>query len=147
MSLIKWNPARNLDLFGDFDSLMNDFFYNPRRRFNADNAGWSPRMDVIERDGEYELSAELPGMEKKDIDVSVKDGVLTISGEKKYESEKNDDNCYCSERRYGKFERSFRMSNDISADDIKAEYKNGILTLRVKKVDKPEEVSHKIAIK
>ena len=148
MSLMKWNPHNSLGLFRDFDSIMNDFFYRPSR-FSGSNeaASWTPRVDVVERNGEYELLAELPGLEKKDISVSMKDGVLTISGEKKYEDEKSEDNYYCCERRYGKFERSFRMSKDVEADQIKAEYKNGVLSLKVPKVEKTEPASTRIEIK
>ena len=148
MALIKWNPVNSMDLFGDFDSMMNDFFFRPSRLMkHSDVSNWRPRIDVLEKEKEYQVVAELPGLDKNDINVSVKDDVLTISGEKKFEEHKNEENYFCCERRFGKFERSFRMADRIEADKIKAEFKNGILKLSVPKVEIPEPESTRIQIK
>lgn len=147
MSLIKWNPVNRFDLFDDFNSMFNSFFNRPERIWTEKDASWSPRVDVVEKDKTYELSAELPGLDKKDINITVKDNVLTISGEKKYEEKQEKDNYYCVERRYGKFERSFRMADKVDNDQVSAEFKNGVLTLSIPKVDEPDPVSSKIEIK
>ena len=148
MSLIKWNPMSSMDLFRDFDDMMNDFFFRPTRmeRF-SEGANWRPRIDVMEKEKEYEVIAELPGIDKKDITVSIKEDVLTISGEKRFAEQKEGENYFCSERSFGKFERSFRMSDKIESDKIKAEYKNGVLTLSIPKIEKPEPVGTTIEIK
>ena len=147
MSLIKWNPAHNMDFFRDFDSIMNDFFLRPERSARQSNPmSWSPRIDILEKDNEFQVLAELPGVDKKDIEISVKENVLTISGEKKYEG-KNEDEFYCCERGFGKFERSFRMADRIESDNIKAEYKNGVLTLSIPKIETPEPAGTRIEIK
>lgn len=147
MSLIKWNPKHNMDFFRDFDSIMNDFFYSPARLSRQSGGlNWSPRIDIFEKDSEIQVLAELPGIDKKDIDISVKENVLTISGEKKFEDKKEEE-YYCCERGYGKFERSFRMADRIESENIKAEYKNGVLKLSIPKVDPPESASARIEIK
>ena len=147
MSLIKWNPANSMEFFRDFDSMFEDFFRSPSRIMQGSETVWTPRIDVLEKEKEYHLIAELPGMDKKDIDITVKDDVLTISGEKKAEEKQEDQNYYSCERRYGKFERSFRMAGEVDVSNVKAEYKNGVLTLSVPKIEKPEPASTQIQIK
>ncbi|MBV17858.1 MAG: heat-shock protein Hsp20 [Thalassospira sp.] len=99
----------------------------------------SPRIDVHETDDHIELSAELPGVEQSDVDVSVLEGVLTVTGEKKTTRESNE-GARVVERRYGSFKRSFRLPDTIDADNIAASFKNGVLTLTLPKVveEKPE---------
>jgi len=147
MSLIKWNPANEMGLFRDFDSIFNDFFLHPSRVTSHGDVNWAPRVDVVDKKDHFQLIAELPGLDKKDIDISVKDDVLTISGEKKVEESKEKDNYYCCERRFGKFERSFRIAENVDAGKISAEYKNGVLTVSVPKTEEKEALSKKIAIK
>ena len=147
MAIVKWNPARSFDLFGDFDSLISGFCNRPMRMFRDQETVLAPRIDVIEHEKAYELRAELPGVDKKDIDISVKDDVLTISGEKKHEENKEGENYYCCERRFGSFERSFRMADEMDTNNITAEYKNGVLKVTVPKADVPESKSTKIQIK
>lgn len=148
MSLIKWNPVNSMDLFRDFDSMLNDAFFRPSGPMRRpENVNWRPRIDVLEKETAYEVVAELPGMEKKNISVSVKDDVLTISGEKKLEKQKEEDNYFCCERSFGKFERSFRMADRIEAGKITAEYTDGVLKLTVPKIEAPEPASQKIEIK
>ncbi|WP_417804200.1 Hsp20/alpha crystallin family protein [Thalassospira lucentensis] len=99
----------------------------------------SPRIDVHEAEDHIELSAELPGVEQDDVDVSVLEGVLTVTGEKKSTRESND-GARVVERSYGHFKRSFRLPETIDADKIAASFKNGVLTLTLPKVveEKPE---------
>ena len=89
------------------------------------------------------MKAELPGLEKKDIQISVKDDLLTVSGERKYEKEKKGARYRRIERAYGKFQRSFRLPEDAQAGEIKASYKNGILNLHIPKTEekKPVEIA------
>ena len=100
-------------------------------------------VDVEDTDKAFVVKAELPGMDKKDINVSVKDDVLTISAERKYEKKK--DSYY--ERHYGKFERSFRLDTGINKEDIGAEYKDGVLTVSLNKTVIPKKDTQKIEIK
>lgn len=101
-----------------------------------ENAGsaFTPRVDVHERDKNYEISAELPGVDKKDLHVTYDDGVLTIEAETREErKEEKEGKVIRQERRYGKFMRSFNLGHGIKESDIKANFSNGILTLTVPK--------------
>jgi HSP20 family protein len=145
--LVKWNPRSSLfDTENDFDHAMHSFFnWNyPFHRASTDAVDL--RVDVEENENEYRLDAELPGMKHEDISVTLADNVLTISGEKKSEKEVNENNCHCSERRYGKFSRSFNFSNTVSADKISADYKEGVLTITVPKAEeaKPKQIEIKV---
>lgn len=105
--------------------------------------GSVPAVDVSKTDKVYDITAELPGMAPADVQVKLSDGVLTISGEKKSEKERKDEDAYVSERRYGSFIRSFRLPDDIVADKIEASFTNGILNIKVPrqaKVQPKEEV-------
>ncbi len=93
----------------------------------------TPRMDVSETDKEFEVTAELPGLEEKDVQVNVADGVLTIRGEKKAEKEEKDKNYYLLERSFGSFARSLELPEGVNADDIKASIANGVLKVTVPK--------------
>lgn len=94
---------------------------------------WIPAFDIAENEKEYLISAELPGLEEKDLDITISDGILTVKGEKKRENESNGDAYYCSERYYGSFERRLRIPEAVLADKVGAVYKNGVLTLSMPK--------------
>jgi len=93
----------------------------------------TPRMDVTESDKDYEVTAELPGLEEKDVQVNVADGVLTIRGEKKAEKEEKDKNYHLVERSYGSFSRALELPEGVNPDAIKASIANGVLTVTVPK--------------
>lgn len=109
--------------------------------------GSVPAVDVSKTDKLYEISAELPGMAPADVQVKLSEGVLTISGEKKSEKERKDDDAYVSERRYGSFIRSFRLPDDIAADKIEASFANGILTIKVPRQAKSQPKEEVIPVK
>ena len=99
---------------------------------------WVPAFDVMENEKEYIVEAELPGIDVKDLEVTISDGLLTIRGEKKREREHNEENYYRLERSFGSFHRSFRIPEKILVDKIDATYKNGILKLTLPKAEVPE---------
>jgi HSP20 family protein len=103
-------------------------------------------VDIAEKDKGYEITAELPGMEESDIDVKYADGVLTIKGEKKEEKEEKKKDYYLSERRYGSFQRSFQVPENVAADKIDAKFANGVLTVRLPKSAEAQKNEKKIAI-
>ena len=107
----------------------------------------APRVDVSEDDDGYEIVAEMPGVEEKDVDVTVKDERLTIRGEKKSEREEKKKDYHMTERSFGSFERSFRLPSDIDPDKIKAEFAKGVLTLSLPKTPEAKTQERKIAIK
>jgi len=99
----------------------------------ADAPAWKPRVDVVETEAEFRVAAELPGLEEKDIDVALEDGVLTIRGERKVESEGDDGDVLRVETWRGAFRRSLRLPAAVDADAIKATYRVGILTVTLPK--------------
>jgi HSP20 family protein len=146
-----WRPLEGLRkevdrLFQDFDP---GFWRTPMRHSIFDiepfwrrELSWGavPPVDVVENDRAYEITAELPGLDEKDIAVKYGDGTVTIKGEKKEETEEKKQDFYLSERHFGSFERSFRVPESVDADKIEAKFKNGVLTLVLPK--KPEAQSH-----
>ena len=130
--------------FGDFDDLLEGFF-SPRRFVqNAEGGALVPAIDVSETENEYLIKAEIPGVKKEDVNVSVQDGVLTINAESRYENEeKKDGRLIRQERRYGKYVRSMRLGKDVDPDRVKAEYKDGVLELKLPKLEevKPKKIA------
>ena len=109
--------------------------------------GTVPAVDVAEKDNQYQISAELPGMDQNNIEVTLSNGVLTIKGEKKEEKEESKKDYYLSERRYGSFQRSFQVPEGVDAEKIEANFKNGILTVSLPKTAAAQKDQKKIAIK
>jgi HSP20 family protein len=103
---------------------------------------WVPRLDVSETDKEIEVSADLPGLDKKDIDISLENDILVIKGERKEEFRETDKHVHRMERRYGSFYRSLRLPVDVKSDAIEASFKNGVLKITLPKT---EEARKKIA--
>ena len=153
--LIPWNRNQNMpaprqpDPFVAFrrqmDRMFDDFF----RGFNVPmtgTAGWSvgtwPHVEVSETDNEVKLVAELPGMEEKEIELNFNDGLLTLKGEKKTETNA----AVYSERWHGQFERSFQLGPDVDPDKIKAGFKNGVLTVTAGKRPEAQRQVKRIAI-
>ena len=129
-------PARNLFRF------YNPFFTHQIARTDADRYNWAPSVDVSETADNFEVRAELPGVAKDDLHVSVKDNLLTLSGEKRQEKVDNTQNYLRVERRYGNFQRKFALPPEVKTDDIKAEFSDGVLTLSIPKAEvaKPTKV-------
>ena len=131
MSVIKYNPSRELfKIERDFNSLLQNFihkFKNDREDKDFLEASWSPLSDIIETDDEYKVALDIPGVEKKDIKVSVSNSLLSISGERKEENEVIKSNYYKIEKAYGKYFRSFNLPENIDMQKIDAEFKNGTL--------------------
>lgn len=124
-------PTRNLFRF------YSPFFASQRTRSDADRYNWAPSVDISETDNGFEVRAELPGVAKDDLHVSVKDNLLTLSGEKRQEQVDDTQNYHRVERRYGSFQRRFTLPPEVATDDIKAEFNDGVLTLSI---PKPEAV-------
>jgi HSP20 family protein len=106
----------------------------------------SPLIDVSETDKGVEVTVELPGVDEKDIDVSLANDVLTIKGEKKSETEKTAKDYHLIERAYGAFERSTRLPCEVDASKVKAEFKNGVLKVKLPKTPEAKAKSHKISV-
>lgn len=155
-------PAQTPDVWRSFrtemDRLFDRFagvgFPSLSRMFDGGNGAFetafsvpSPAVDITEDETGYKLSAELPGMAEKDIEVSVVDDTLTIKGEKKQETEKKDENYYLSERSYGSFQRSFVLPDSVDADKIDAAFAKGVLTVTLPKKPEAKVEAKKIEVK
>jgi HSP20 family protein len=142
-------PAPLNRLRDEIDQLFEDFsFARPSRSIFpfATPAALSPAMELAATAGGYELSVELPGLEEKDIDVQFADGILTVAGEKREESEKKDNGYLLSERRYGSFRRQLTLPSDVDPETITAKFEQGVLKLAMKKDERVEGRTRKIKI-
>ncbi len=138
MNLVKWSPWREMPVLQNrFNRLFDDPFFRVGQM--DDDAGmglWNPAVDLYEKDEHFMIKAELPGVDKKDIQIDLQDRILTLSGERTYDNEVKEENYYRRERSYGKFQRAFTLPADVDSDKIKAEFKDGVLQIEV---PKPEE--------
>ena len=146
MSLIKWTPRNTFlspfvgeSMLSDMDRFINSFFSGGLDTNTVRGADWLPAFDVIEKDKEYEVRVEAPGMKKGDFGVTVKDGVLTITGEKRAESSDDRKGYAYRESRQGKFSRSFRLPEEVKEKKVGASYTSGVLSVSVPR-SKPIEV-------
>ena len=133
-------PSLPVRFRGDFESLFDHFFGDglgfPSATQSAP-ANWAPAMDVSETEKDFTIRAEMPGMEAKDVEITLSDRTLTIAGEKSESSERKDGNVRHSERRFGAFQRMVELPETANVESLSANYKNGVLTV---KIDKREEV-------
>jgi HSP20 family protein len=109
-------------------------------------AEWAPLVDISEDDKEYLIKAELPGLKKDDVHISVEKGVLTITGERKFEKEEKDRKHHRVERAYGSFVRTFIVPDDAEADKVAAQFKDGVLTIHIPKSEKakPKQIEVRV---
>ena len=146
MAIVRWDPARELDsLQSEMNRLFDGFFgTGSTTRNGASLRRWIPSMDLVESGDELVLRADLPGMTEDDVAIEIKDNVLTISGERRSENEEKGESFYRAERAFGRFSRSLTLPEGVSPDAVKANFKNGVLEVRV---PKPEERKpHRVAI-
>lgn len=139
--LMEWRPFREVSrLRREMDHLWDDFFGPGRRALQPLEAEWVPVVDVSETADKVVVKAEVPGIDAKDINISVSGDVLTIKGEKKTEREEKEENYHLVERSYGSFSRSLTLPAAADVDKIEASYQNGVLTVTC---PKKEEVKPK----
>ena len=132
MTLIKWQP-KPMNVINDMDTMIHSFFNTDWNFPVRDTRNWSPAVDVKETDNLFILTADIPGLTKKDIKVNVADGKLSISGERTYETDQENDNYHYRERRFGTFDRSFKLPDTVDEEKISASFKNGILIVALPK--------------
>ena len=149
MALVRWRPLNELARIEEEMDRMFDRFFGSSLLEDVDTTPtvWSPDVDIAETKDAFVVTVELPGLNKKDIHVRYKDGMLTIEGERKREKEEKDVNYYRVERQYGKFCRSFHLPAEVKEDKIEASYKDGVLTVRLPKSEeaKSREIEVKVA--
>jgi len=137
---------RLFDRFG-FPSMRRMFDIEPTWRYESSFGIAVPAVDVSEDDKAYKITAELPGMTEKDIDVTVTGDVLVLKGEKRQEREEKEKNRYLSERSYGAFQRSFAIPDGVDRDKVNAEFAKGVLTLTLPKTSDAQKQQKKIEVK
>jgi HSP20 family protein len=136
MALVRWDPIRELDsLQTDMNRLFDRFFGAPAANGTAGRR-WIPAMDMTETDDSLVLRADLPGVSEDDVEIEVKDGVLTISGERKSEHEEKGEGFHRVERSFGRFSRALNLPDGVDADQVEANFDAGVLEVRVPKPEK-----------
>lgn len=147
-TLTVWNPFRELD---EVQNRLSSFFGGSFSRMGNGNGGlklaeWSPQVDITEDDKEYLVTADLPEMKKDEVKVTVENGILSISGERKSEKEAKKKTYHRIERSFGSFERTFTIPEDADAAKMKAEFKEGVLRVHVPKnpAARPKKIDVKV---
>jgi HSP20 family protein len=151
--LTTWKPFRELAPFKDFERMRRemdrlwDSFFDGGLRGRTERVGeWLPSLDVSETKNELVVKAEVPGMDPKDIDISLSDGMLTIKGEKKQEKEEKEADYHLVERSYGSFIRTVQLPKEVQSEKINAAYKNGILKITLPKSEEAKKKEVKIKV-
>ena len=148
MSLMRWRPRHDLfTVRNEMNRLFDNFFTGwPEPRKGLLEGEWTPSIDVAETEDEITLTAELPGINQKEVDIAIADDVLTLKGEKKEENEVKEKNYHRIERSYGSFQRSVRLPTEVKTEEAKAAYKDGILTITIPKAEKTKPKQIKIDV-
>ena len=146
MAIVRWwDPMRDLAGIQDkMNQIFEDTFTRGRGREEGLTGGmWTPAVDIYETDANVVVKAELPGVQKDQVGVEVKDGVLTLRGERKYEKEVKEENFHRIERSYGTFQRSFSLPTTVDQEKISATMKDGVLEVSLPKREaaKPKQIS------
>ena len=132
MTLIKWTH-RPVSIFDGMDRMISNVFDNDWNFQVKSNKNWSPSIDIKESNDSFTLTADIPGLTKKDVKVNISDNVLTISGERVATKTEDSESFHYRERNFGTFKRSFNLPDTVIEDDVKANFKNGILTIDLPK--------------
>ena len=146
MTLIKWMPKRNMyNIFDEVEQMMPQAFDHSLEN-GSSRLSYSPLMNVSETESAYLILMDLPGVKKKDVDVNLSNGIITVLGERKT-SEKGDVNNHIwHETTYGTFSRSFELASDIIEDKIKANFKDGVLNITIPKAEEIKPAVKTIAV-
>jgi HSP20 family protein len=149
MTIVRWDPFRE---FSQLQDRVTRAFSSPYNRFGSDalltSGGWVPPVDIYQS-GEHEivLKAELPGMSREDIEITVDNGTLSIKGQKKLGGEVKEEEFHRIERQYGTFSRSFSLPNTVDPNKVGADFQNGVLTVRLplREEAKPRQIKVDVA--
>ena len=151
--LAPWRPFSDLTRWErDMERMMDNFFdrrmrqWWPEKWFGSEGATTAPALDIYEDKDDLVVKAELPGLDKDNVEVNLTDHALIIKGEKKKEEETRQENYFRSERSYGTFVRSLQLPKDVQADKVKATFKNGILEIRMPKTEEAKAKEIKVQV-
>jgi len=140
MGLVPWNPFRDMD---NISREMSNWFDFPSKIFGGAS---TPRVDVYQTESDVIVKAEIPGVAKEDLNVYIDEGTIKLSGQTRRENEFKDEDVYRAERYYGNFSRTIPLPAEVKSDKAKAEYKDGILTITVPKIEPSKGKGRKIDI-
>ena len=149
MTLVKWTPKRNmLNIFDEVERMMHQAFSRSLENGSStsNTLSYSPLMNVSETKSDYLVTMDLPGVEKKDVEVNLINGVLIIDGERKTSKNGDRNNQIWHEARYGTFSRSFKLSSNVMEDNIKAKFNNGVLNITIPKAEEIKPIVKTIAV-
>ncbi|MEW5900375.1 MAG: Hsp20/alpha crystallin family protein [Acidobacteriota bacterium] len=145
MAIIRWDPFRDIvSLREKMNRLFEDVVTQRGEDKDLISSAWAPAVDIYEDESQLVLTAEVPGIEEKDIEIKIEDNTLSLHGERKMEKETKEENYHRIERSYGSFSRSFTLPNYVDQDNIRAEHENGVLKITMPK--KPELKPRKVKI-
>ena len=140
-NVTRWNPAAAYLAREPFSRLLETFFTDPQGE-EVSNRNWIPPVDIQETPEGYKLLAELPGLTKDDINITLENNVLRLSGERKFEKDVKKESYHRVERTYGTFSRAFALPQQVQAEGVQAGFENGVLTVMVPKAEqaKPRKI-------
>lgn len=144
-TLNRWEPFRsNVGLESQVNRIFNELF---DRSQESNLTSWAPAVDIVESQNELVVKADLPDIKPEELDIRVENNILTIRGERKFEKKVDEKNYLRVERSYGSFARSFSLANTVNSEAIKADYKDGVLTLTIPKREeaKPKQIKVNVA--
>ena len=155
MSLVRWNPARDLSAFPsdvlgmrkEFNRLFDNFFHGDLAdTTSAFTSAWVPAVDIAERENDFLVNMELPGVAKEDVKITMQEGILTVKGEKKQEKEPKGSDYHRVERSYGSFQRSFSLPTAVRCAEIDASFSGGVLSITLPKAEeaRPKQVDVRV---
>lgn len=147
MNLVRWDPFSDVDAL--FNRMMPSALANWQKlalEGNGKKLDWTPSTDISETDREYLIRAELPAVKKEDVQVTLDDGILTITGERKHHKEDKNETYHRVESFYGSFERRFSIPENVNAEAIRCESKDGVLTVRIPKNETPKHKPKQITV-
>jgi HSP20 family protein len=150
MAIVRWwDPMRDLTSIQEkMNQIFEDTFSRTRGREETFGKGlWTPAVDIYESDEAVVVKAELPGLDREKIGVDVKDGILTLHGERKFEKDVKEENYHRIERSYGTFHRSFSLPSSVEQDRISARFKDGVLEVTLPKKEKAKPKQIKVDVK
>lgn len=143
MTLIRWDPWKDLIALQErMNRLLEESFGRLRKEEGLVSGAWTPAVDIYETENSLVVTAEIPGVSEKDIDVRIENNQLIVKGERKFEKETKEENYHRIERIYGNFYRSFSLPSTVDHEKVKAEYKNGVLKIVLGKKEevKPKQI-------
>jgi HSP20 family protein len=146
MTLVRWDPFHDLLTLQDRMNRLFDESMRGARPADESSTTWSPAVDIYETENEIVLKAELPEVDQKEIDIQIENSTLTIQGERKPDTAVKQENYHRIERAYGRFNRSFTLPNLVDQENIKAEYKDGVLKIELPKREERKSKQIKVNV-